>query len=70
MLFGRLVLLLVIILVLYYATVIGQILGVFRIAHGDIRFPMSLIPFYYWFSNGKPKNPGEGPQEPTENPNA
>lgn len=49
MLYARIILIaFILLLVLYYAMVVGQLFGLFKMTSRKIKFSGLIIPFYYW----------------------
>jgi hypothetical protein len=45
----------VVLVVIYYVMVIGQLFGKWKITHREIKFSLLCIPFYYWMVSQEEK---------------
>lgn len=49
MLYTKLILgALVILLIIYYIMIVGQLFGIIKITNKSVKFTKLIIPFYYW----------------------
>lgn len=51
----------VVLAVIYYVMVIGQLFGKWKITNREIKFSYLCIPFYYWMVSQEEKKQGENP---------